>query len=497
MKTTFAKIAVPKEGTLVLTALRGSKFTDTTKAVDRRMSGALRRAVKAVPRFTGEKGQFLEIVAPAGLRLGRIILAGIGKGSDFDRLALEALGGAMVKRVSATGESKVSIAVDAVSGVNVSVAESAARVAAGAILGSYRFGRYRTKEKPERKPSVTSVVILTDRVTEARKAFKSIAAVADSVNYARDLVVEPGNVMTPKALAGRARSLAKLGVKVDVLGKARLEKLGMGALLGVAQGSDQEPYVVTMQWNGKPRSKKTDLALVGKGVTFDSGGLSIKSASGMEEMKYDMAGSAAVIGAMRALAGRKAKANVVGVIGLVENMPSAGAQRPGDVVTSMSGQTIEVLNTDAEGRLVLADCLWYAKEKFKPGAMINLATLTGAVIVSLGYHHAGIFSNNDDLAWQLTSAGRESGEVVWRLPLGPDYDRQIDSDIADMKNIGGKGAGSITAAQFLKRFVGDVPWVHIDIAGTAWAYKDKPTNPRGATGFGVRLLNRLVAANFE
>ena len=497
MKTNFAKIAVPKQGTLVLTALRGSKFTDTTKAVDRRIDGALRRAVKAATRFTGEKGQFLEILAPAGLRLGRIFLAGIGKGSELDRLGFEALGGAAVKKASATGDSDLAIAVDHIPGCDVSVAESAARIAAGATMGVYRFGRYRTKEKADRKPSVTALTILTDPVAEARKAFKPMAAVAESVNFARDLVVEPGNVMTPKALAGRARRLDKLGVKVEVLGQTRLEKLGMGALLGVAQGSDNEPYVVTMQWNGKPGSKKTDLALVGKGVTFDSGGLSIKPSSGMEEMKFDMAGSAAVIGAMRALAARKAKANVVGVVGLVENMPSAKAQRPGDVVTSMSGQTIEVLNTDAEGRLVLADCLWYAKEKFKPGAMINLATLTGAVIVSLGYHHAGIFSNNDDLAWQLTKAGKESGEPVWRLPLGPDYDRQIDSDIADMKNIGGKGAGSITAAQFLKRFVDDVPWTHIDIAGTAWGYKDKPTVPRGATGFGVRLLNRLVATNFE
>ncbi len=497
MTTAFAKIAVPKSGTLVLTALRGSKFTDTTKAVDTRTNGVIRKAVKAASRFTGEKGQFLEILVPAGLHLNRILLAGLGKGSEVDRLAMEDLGGSAIKRVSTTGDEALAIAVDAIPGVDFSVPEAAARVAVGARLGNYWFGHYRTKEKPETLPSVKTVTILTDPVAEAKKAFKSMSAVADSVLFARDLVTEPGNVIMPKTLADKARSLAKLGLKVEVLGQARLERLGMGALLGVAQGSDNEPYVVVMQWNGKPRSKKTDLALVGKGVTFDSGGLSLKTSAGMEEMKFDMAGSAAVIGAMRAIAARKAKANVVGVVGLVENMPSAKAQRPGDVVKSMSGQTVEVLNTDAEGRLVLADCLWYTKERFNPGAMVNLATLTGAVIMSLGYHHAGIFSNDDALAEQVTAAGKEAGEPVWRLPLGPDYDKQINSDIADMKNTGGKGGGSITAAQFLKRFVGDVPWVHIDIAGTAWTYTDKPTSPKGASGFGVRLLNRLVAANFE
>ena len=497
MKITFTKIAVPTSGALVLTALRGSKFTDTTKAMDRRLRGAVRRAVKAAPRFKGDKGQLLEILAPAGLRLNRLLIVGLGKGSEVDGLALEAMGAAVARRVSATGDITAAIAVDAIAGAGISTAEAAAHVAVGVRLGSYRFKRYRTKEKPERKPSLASLSILVGPVGGARKAYRAMGAAADGVILARDLVTEPGNVITPKSLAARARGLASLGLKVEVLGRARLAKLGMGSLLGVAQGSDNEPYVVVMQWNGAPRSKKTALALVGKGVTFDSGGLSIKTSSGMEEMKFDMAGSAAVIGAMQTLAARKAKANVVGVVGLVENMPSAKAQRPGDVVTSMSGQTIEVLNTDAEGRLVLADCLWYTKGRFKPGAMIDLATLTGAVIMALGYHHAGIFANDDGLAERVTAAGKEVGEAVWRLPLGPDYDRQIDSGIADMKNIGGKGAGSITAAQFLKRFVGDVPWVHIDIAGTAWSPKDLPTAPKGATGFGVRLLDRLVAANFE
>ena len=497
MKITFTKISVPTSGALVLTVLRGSKFTDTTKAMDRRLRGAVRRAVKAAPRFKGDKGQLLEILAPAGLRLNRLLIVGLGKGSEVDGLALEAMGAAVARRVSTTGDITAAIAVDAIAGAGISTAEAAAHVAVGVRLGSYRFNRYRTKEKPERKPSLASLSILVGPVGGARKAYRDMGAAADGVILARDLVTEPGNVITPKSLAARARGLASLGLKVEVLGRARLAKLGMGSLLGVAQGSDNEPYVVVMQWNGAPRSKKTALALVGKGVTFDSGGLSIKTSSGMEEMKFDMAGSAAVIGAMQTLAARKAKANVVGVVGLVENMPSAKAQRPGDVVTSMSGQTIEVLNTDAEGRLVLADCLWYTKERFKPGAMIDLATLTGAVIMALGYHHAGIFANDDGLAERVTAAGKEVGEAVWRLPLGPDYDRQIDSGIADMKNIGGKGAGSITAAQFLKRFVGDVPWVHIDIAGTAWSPKDLPTAPKGATGCGVRLLDRLVAANFE
>jgi leucyl aminopeptidase len=325
--------------------------------------------------------------------------------------------------------------------------------------------------------------------------------VADGIFFTRDLVSEPPNVLYPETLARHARSLAKLGVKVEVLGIAQMKKLGMGALLGVGQGSVRESRLVVMRWDGGgrrgPGRASAPIAFIGKGVTFDTGGISIKPAANMGDMKWDMGGSAVVIGLMKALAGRKAKVNAVGVVGLVENMPDGNAQRPGDIVTSMSGQTIEVLNTDAEGRLVLADALWYCKERFKPKFMIDLATLTGAIIIALGHETAGMFSNNDVLAGRLAAAGKAVREPVWRLPLGEDYDKALKSTIADMRNIGGRAAGSITAAQFLQRFVGKVPWVHLDIAGVAWSEKEAPTAPRGGTGFGVRLLDRLVADHYE
>ena len=497
MRIAFTKTAVPVSGTLVVGVLAGGKLTDTAKAVDEKTGGALKRAIRAYSRFNGETGQMLDVVSPRGTRLSRVVLAGLGRAKEIDARSMEDLGGSVARRVGAAGDRAAAIAIDEIAGAAIYATHAAARVALGARLGAYRFDRYRTKERPGRKPSLRSVAVLAASPQAARRLFADLSPLADGILLARDLVSEPGNVIYPRTLADRARTLKDVGVKVEVLGRAQLEKLGMRTLLGVAQGSAHDPYVVVMRWNGAAESRKPPVAFVGKGVTFDSGGLSLKTSQGMEDMKFDMAGSAAVIGVMRALAGRKASVNAVGVIGLVENMPSATAQRPGDVVTSMSGQTIEILNTDAEGRLVLADCLWYTREHFKPRAMFDLATLTGAIIVSLGFHHAGIFSNDDALAEQLTAAGIAEGEKVWRLPLGKAYDKQINSEIADMKNIGGKGAGSITAAQFLKRFVGNTPWVHIDIAGTAWNYKDKPTVPKGASGFGIRLLNRLVADHFD
>jgi len=322
------------------------------------------------------------------------------------------------------------------------------------------------------------------------------------VFFTRDLVSEPANILYPDSFAKQAKSLERLGVKVEVLGEAQMRRLGMGALLGVGQGSVRESKMVVMQWNGsgrKNRGKKAEapVAFVGKGVTFDTGGISIKPSAGMEDMKWDMGGAGVVVGLLKALAGRKAKANVVGVVGLVENMPDGNAQRPGDIVTSMSGQTIEVLNTDAEGRLVLADALWYTKERFKPKFMVNLATLTGAIIISLGNQHAGLFSNNDTLSERLTQAGKDVDEPLWRMPISPEYDKMINSDAADMKNIGGRGAGSITAAQFLHRFVDKVPWAHLDIAGVTWSKTDAPTVPKGGTAFGVRLLDQLVRNHYE
>ena len=496
MKLSFSAPGVPTQGALAVGVLPGGKLTPEAAKLDKRTRGALRRAIQAAARFRGEKGQMLDVVAPAGTRLSRVVLAGLGKPADLNERAWEDLGGNLARRF-AEGDRTAAVAVEAVAGSAVDAETAAARVAYGASLGGYRFDHYRTKMPKDKKPTLRTLVVRCADATAARAAFRQLDAVGAGVRMARDLVSEPGNVVYPRTLADAAQGLEALGVKVEVLGRARLERIGMRTLLAVAQGSDYEPFVVVMRWNGAPSTKERPVAFVGKGVTFDSGGLSIKPSSGMEEMKFDMAGSAAVIGAMRALAGRKARVNAVGVVGLVENMPSAKAQRPGDIVKSLSGQTIEVLNTDAEGRLVLADCLTYTKDRFKPVAMLNLATLTGAIIAALGYHHAGIFSNNDRLSKELTDAGAAEGERVWRMPLGPEYDSELDSPIADMKNIGGKGAGSITAAQFLQRYVGAVPWVHIDIAGTAWAYKDKATVPKGASGFGVRLLNRLVADHYE
>jgi leucyl aminopeptidase len=377
----------------------------------------------------------------------------------------------------------------------------AAAIAEGAQLRSYRFGKYHTKSENDSKPTLTTLTLRCRGSAKAKAEFRARDKIVQGVFMTRDLVTEPPNVIYPDSLAKRCKELTKLGVKVEVLGEPQMRRLGMGALLGVGQGSIRESRLVVMRWNGKRGAKaKKDkpVCFVGKGITFDTGGISLKPSGGMEEMKYDMGGSGVVIGLMKALAGRKAKVNAVGVIALAENMPGSNAQRPSDVVTSMSGQTIEVLNTDAEGRLVLADALHYANTRFKPQFIVDLATLTGAIIVALGSEYAGLFSNNDKLSERLSDAGEEVGELVWRLPQGEVFDKMLKSDIADMKNIsGGRGAGSITAAQFLGRFVGKTPWAHLDIAGVTWTKSDKPLSPKGATAFGVRLLNRLVADYYE
>jgi leucyl aminopeptidase len=372
----------------------------------------------------------------------------------------------------------------------------AAGVATGLRLRAYKFDRYKTKKKDESAPLSAQVSIAVDETGKTNRAFAADAHVADGVEMARDLVNEPPNVLFPEEFAQRAGALRKLGVEVEVLDVKAMTKLGMGALLGVGQGSARPSRTVIMRWNGG-RKSDAPVAFIGKGVCFDTGGISIKGAGSMEDMKGDMGGAACVVGLMHALAARKAKVNAVGAIGLVENMPDGNAQRPGDIVTSMSGQTIEIINTDAEGRLVLADVLWHVGRKFKPKFMIDLATLTGAIMVALGTEHAGLFSNNDDLANRLIKAGIETGEKVWRMPLGPEYDKLIDSQFADMKNTGGRHGGSITAAQFLQRFVDNTPWAHLDIAGTAMGAPKTEINQSWGSGYGVRLLDRLVADHYE
>jgi leucyl aminopeptidase len=492
MKISFVESVLPAMGAVVVLVEEGKKLSPAAKDLDKQTKGAVKRAIGA-SKFTGKKGQSLEIVAPAGSDLDRILLAGTGK--DFGELEQQNLGGNIYGKLKNSGSSETTVIVDA---GTKDLTVAAANVALGARLASYRFDKYLTKQDNDDngKPTLKTLKVGVAGAAAAKKAYSPMEKIADGVFFTRDLVSEPGNVIYPESLAAQCKELTKLGVKVEILDEKKMAKLGMDALLGVGQGSERESRIVVMSWNGAAKSEKP-VAFVGKGVTFDTGGISLKPGPGMEEMKWDMGGSGTVIGLMKALAGRKAKVNVVGLVGLAENMPDGKAQRPGDIVKSMSGQTIEILNTDAEGRLVLADVLWYCQDRFKPRFMVDLATLTGAIVVGLGHEYAGMFANDDKLSDQLFAAGTASGEKVWRMPLHENYDKKIKSDAADMKNIGGRDAGSITAAQFLQRFVNKTPWAHLDIAGMAWSKESKPTVPKGATGFGVRLLDRFVADNYE
>jgi leucyl aminopeptidase len=455
-------------------------------------SGSLLEKAVKVGAFTGKSSSTLDIIVPSGIDAERALLIGVGDPAAVTTDGWLKIGGAIASNLKKA--TKVTVFAD-VPGLDDPAA--VADIALGMLLRTYRFDRYKTKKDDgDDEPQKVKISIVTRRASAAKAAFGAAEAVAGGMSLARDLVNEPANILGPVEMAAKCKELEALGVKVEILAEKEMKKLGMGALLGVAQGSPRGARLVVMQWNGgKPKDKP--LAFIGKGVTFDTGGNSIKPASGMEDMKGDMGGSAAVIGVMHVLARRKAKANVVGIVGLVENSVDGHAQRPGDIVTSMSGQTIEVLNTDAEGRLVLCDALWYCNQRFEPKFMINLATLTGAIMVALGQQHAGLFSNDDDLAEKLTASGLATAEKLWRMPLGPEYDKLIDSKNADMKNIGGRFGGAITAAQFLKRFVKDTPWAHLDIAGTAMGSPPSEYSISWGSGFGVRLLDRLVRDNYE
>ncbi|WP_299438665.1 leucyl aminopeptidase [uncultured Rhodospira sp.] len=498
MKVSFAKPAIPDKGALVLGVREENLLGAVATELDELTGGQIGRALKA-ERFKGEGGKCLVLNAPHGVTLDRVVLIGLGKPEAITATTLETFGGTAVGRLGALGDETAALVPDLPGDAPLSDVEAAAHAALGATLAGFRFDRYRTKEKPDEKPALRKLSVLCDDPNAAKKAFAPLEAVAEGVDLTRTLVSEPANVVYPESFCEQVKDLADLGITVEVLDEQKMRKLGMGALLGVAQGSARPPRLLVMEYKGAKDKDAAPIAFVGKGVTFDSGGISIKPSAGMEDMKWDMGGAGVVAGLMKALAGRKANANVVGLCGLVENMPSGTAQRPGDVVETMSGQTVEVINTDAEGRLVLADVLWYAQDRFKPSHIIDLATLTGAIIISLGGEHAGLFSNNDDLAEALSEAGGGVGEKVWRLPLGEAYDKMLRSDIADMKNVGNREAGSITAAQFLQRYIRDkdTPWAHLDIAGVTWSKKDKPTVPKGATAFGVRLLDRLVADVIE
>ncbi|HYZ48870.1 MAG TPA: leucyl aminopeptidase [Sphingomonas sp.] len=436
-------------------------------------------------RFEGEAGAVVELFVQEDGATRRLLIVGIGKGEPVD---YEKAGAALVARLLTSGTERL------VAELGGAAADHAARFAAGAALRAWRIDTYRTKLPPKQKPTLNEVVIVGANAS----GWDRQRAVVEGVALARELVSEPPNLLYPESFVDRCRHLAELGVEITALDEAQMRELGMGALLGVSQGSAREARLLVMRWDGTGGAQPDPVALVGKGVTFDTGGISLKPGPGMEDMKWDMGGAGAVAGAMKALALRKAKAHVVGVCGLVENMPDGNAQRPGDIVTSMSGQTIEILNTDAEGRLVLCDALTWVQRNHHPKTIVDLATLTGAMIISLGNEHGGMFANDDSLAGQLASAGQAVGDKLWRFPLSDAYNKLIDSPIADMKNVGPREAGSITAAQFLQRFIEDgVRWAHLDIAGMVWAQKPGILWEKGATGYGVRLLDRFVADNFE
>jgi len=482
---------LPQKGTLVLLCNEAAQLSSNIATTA--LGKALKQAAKAAD-FKGEFGKTLKVLVPKGSDLDQVLLMGVGKPSKLNETSWPKLGGKIGAAVA--GVNKYAVALELPGKDANPTARQIADVAQGLQLNAYRFDRYKVAKAVKPKHKSIKVTLIAKGATAAKKVWATQQGVTDGVMLARDLVNEPANVLTPVEFAKRASQLKKLGCQVEILDEKAMKTLKMGALLGVSRGSRNPARMAIIQWKGgKP--KERPIAFVGKGVTFDTGGISLKPPGGMEDMKGDMGGAAAVTGLMHALAARKAKANVVGVIGLVENMPDGDAQRPGDIVTSMSGQTIEVINTDAEGRLVLADALWHTNKKFKPKFMINLATLTGAVLVALGNHHAGLFSNDDKLSEQLSEAGLATAEKVWRLPVGPEYDKMIDSKFADMKNTGGRYAGSITAAQFLQRYVGDTPWVHLDVAGTAMGSPQSDINKSWASGFGVRLLDRLVADNYE
>ncbi len=497
----FVGLDHDQKGTVVVLVENELAFAASGRALDKQTRGQLMKAAR-VGRFNGAQKTSLELICPANSDLDRVLLIGKGNGTGGASSDWVELGGSIMGQLVARKAGDVSILADVASGP--ADAPEAADIALGLLLRNYRFRKYKTR--PSSDPAearngngngAREILIHCRAPEAAAEQMKRRRALADGICLARDLVNEPANTLGPVEFAERAERLADVGVEVEVLGVPEMEALKMAALLGVGLGSERPSRLVVMQWLGAENRRAKPICFVGKGVVFDTGGISMKPAKGMEDMKGDMGGAACVTGLMHTLAARKAAVNAIGLIGLTENMPDGRAQRPGDIVRSMSGQTIEILNTDAEGRLVLADVLCYAQERFKPKMIVDLATLTGAIMVALGKEFAGLFSNNDRLAGWLKDAGDATTEKVWRMPMDAAYDKEIDSKNADMKNIGGQYGGSCTAAAFLKRFVDDTPWAHLDIAGTAMGSNRSETNESWGSGFGVRLLDRLVADHYE
>ncbi len=498
-KSLKEKGAAKKSGLAVVYVYKGGKLSAAAAQLDKESGGLIKRAVKTAEKFSGKYGEFLSFALPAKAGFDQVVCAGLGNPSELDALKAEALGGKLFVALQAQGRLKATLITDDLKQKTLGEAEFIARLAIGVQLRSYKFERYKAKKAGQKVFKEFSII--GEESIAAKKIFSGYSNTAKGVFTARDLVNEPPNALHPEAYAKFIKKeLSPLGIKVEILDEKKMKTLGMGAILAVGQGSQSKPRMVIMRWNGAAKSKKTSapIALVGKGVTFDTGGISIKPAGGMDEMKMDMGGSAAVVGTMQALALNKVKANVVAVVGLAENMLSHNAYRPGDIIKSYSGKTIEVLNTDAEGRLVLADCLTYVQKKYKPSAIIDLATLTGAMMVALGHEYCGTFSNDNKLWSGLERASADTGENLWRMPLDDIWKKDMESVVADLKNMGGgRFAGACTAAGFLEHFIDEgTPWAHMDIAGTAWVKKDKPTVPKFGTGFGVRVLERFIADNY-
>ena len=501
----FASAAPAGSDTAVVFIYEGRKASAAARDLDKKSAGLIQRTLKTRKKFSGKPGETLAVHLPAKAGFTQAILLGMGNPATLDALGAEAAGGRLLAALQAVGAEKAVVFTDGKDAdfKKIRDFELAAHLAAGAKLRSYSFDKYKSRKKEETKPLGRLVVV--GAPAKAATLFKDQEKIIRGVFTARDLVNEPPNHLYPEAYADFLRKdLRPLGVEVTVIDEKKMKALGMGAILAVGQGSDRQPRMVILHWNGGSKQKdkhgQNPVALIGKGVTFDTGGISIKPAAGMDEMKMDMGGSAAVVGAIKALALRKSKANVVGVIGLAENMLSGNAYRPGDIITSYSGKTIEILNTDAEGRLVLADCLTYVQKTYKPRLIIDLATLTGAMMVALGHEYCGTFSNDDKLWSQMEKASAASGEKLWRMPLDEVWKKEMESQVADLQNLGNTGryGGACTAAGFLEHFIeGKTPWAHMDIAGTAWIKKDRPTVPRHGTGFGVRLLERLIADHYE
>jgi leucyl aminopeptidase len=497
LDVSFQSLSADPEAVTVILAADGMELASKAQDFDTKSAGAVAKAAAAAD-YKAKLKSTLEIFAPAKIGIDRLIVVGIGKRETLSELQIIELGGIIVSAIQARKVSAASVIVDIEGTDDFKSEHIAALLAHGAQLRHYNFKKYLTKkpsdDSDKDKDGLKKLVVHTAHADKAKAAFSPLKAIANGVNVARDLVNEPANVLGPVELAEKTLALEKLGVEVEILDVKAMEKLKMGSLLCVGQGSERPSRMAVMVWNGaKGKKGQKPVCFVGKGVIFDTGGISIKGAAGMEDMKGDMGGAAAVIGVMHALAERKANVNAVGLIGCVENMPSGNAVRPGDIVSSMSGQTIEVINTDAEGRLVLADVLWYAQETYKPKLIIDLATLTGAIMVALGKEYAGMFVNDDKLCDELTAASKATGEKVWRMPLDKAFDKMMDSKNADMKNTGGRWAGSATAAAFLQRFVKDTPWAHLDVAGTAMDGAKSDINTSWGSGWGVRLLDRFVA----